>query len=113
LEIYQDDIFDLFDVRQKRKIVVLPNAVEVKDVKLVALPSAKRASDFLDIGNSLRTTEFTMANDSSSRSHAVFSIHLETSYETDGVVKVRHLLHLYQFIYLLSSLLLIRQDTLP
>ncbi|KAH8240200.1 hypothetical protein KR032_012169 [Drosophila birchii] len=77
VELYQEQFFDLFspakitvDIKEVNKRVVMPGLTEL------AVKSAKEVTDYLIRGSSGRAVAATAMNETSSRSHAIFTLTL-------------------------------------
>ena len=84
LEIYKEEIRDLLSSKgnfeHKLELHEKKDAgVYVKDLSTTVVSDAKGLAHVLKIGNGNRTTAATEMNDRSSRSHAIFTITIETS----------------------------------
>ena len=80
LEIYNEDIRDLLAVDIERKLELKEDknkGVFVKDQTIIAVKSIAEIETLMDKGNSLRKTGATAMNDTSSRSHSLFTIYIE------------------------------------
>ena len=92
LEIYNEEIRDLLAKDPERKLDLkedADHAVYVKDLTAVQVKSAVEMEKQLGIGKKNRITAATLMNATSSRSHAVFTITVETS-ETGEDGKVHY-----------------------
>ncbi len=93
LEIYNEEIRDLLSKDHESKLELKENAdheVYVKDLTAIVVKSVGEMDSVLQAGKRNRVTGATLMNATSSRSHAVFSITMETS-ETglDGKSHIR------------------------
>ncbi|XP_046867068.1 chromosome-associated kinesin KIF4A isoform X2 [Drosophila willistoni] len=84
VELYQEQLIDLFspnrstvDVREVKSRIVMPGLTELQ------VQSAKEVTDYLMKGSAGRAVGSTAMNESSSRSHAIFTITVVAS-QTDG-----------------------------
>lgn len=97
LEIYNEDIRDLFTIKQAKlgfnttKIAGLElkehpeTGVYVKDLTSHVVNSVAEMEKMMDIGNEARSVGATLMNETSSRSHSIFSVTIESSEPTpDG-----------------------------
>lgn len=87
IEIYNEDIYDLLDKKGDVKKDLKESkdrGVFIKDLKTVPVKSVDEMFQLLDYGNSNRSVAKTNMNATSSRSHALFSVHIE-SLEGDKV----------------------------
>lgn len=78
MELYQEELYDLLattkkalDIREINKNVEIPGLTEVR------VDSPDDTSDCLVQGSARRATGSTAMNETSSRSHAIFTIHLK------------------------------------
>lgn len=79
LEIYFERVRDLLDPHNKKPLKVREHNVfgpYVEDLTKLIVTSYKDIKDLIDLGNKSRTTAATRMNETSSRSHAVFTITL-------------------------------------
>lgn len=86
IEIYNEEIRDLLglNVEQKLDLKEDPNkGVFVKDLSIKTVKSVKEIESFMGKGNSLRKVGATAMNDTSSRSHSLFTIYIETAEHVD------------------------------
>jgi len=82
LEIYNEDVRDLLAVDIDKKLELKENnkkGVFVKDLTIISVKSVKEIEELMDKGNSLRKVGATAMNDTSSRSHSIFTIYIETA----------------------------------
>lgn len=82
LEIYNEVIRDLLSNDPKAKLDLKEHpekGVYVKDLSQVVVGSVEAMDEIMNMGNSNRTVGFTNMNATSSRSHSIFSITLESS----------------------------------
>ena len=87
IEIYNEDIYDLLDKKGDVKKDLKESkdrGVFIKDLKTVPVKSVDEMFQLPDYGNSNRSVAKTNMNATSSRSHALFSVHIE-SLEGDKV----------------------------
>lgn len=84
IEIYNEEIRDLLEEKnknnvQKKDLKENPQkGVFIKDLKMVAVKSVDELFKILDFGNINRTVHATAMNATSSRSHALFTVHIES-----------------------------------
>ena len=81
IEIYNEDIYDLLDNKGDTKKDLKESkdkGVFIKDLKTVPVKSVNEMFQLLDFGNKNRTTAKTAMNATSSRSHAMFTMHIES-----------------------------------
>ena len=81
IEIYNEDIYDLLDNKGDTKKDLKESkdkGVFIKDLKTVPVKSVNEMFQLLDFGNKNRSTAKTAMNATSSRSHALFSVHIES-----------------------------------
>jgi kinesin family protein 3/17 len=82
LEIYNEEVRDLLGKDQNHRLEVKERpdvGVYVKDLSSVVCHSADDMERTMSIGNRNRSTGSTNMNETSSRSHAIFSITIECS----------------------------------
>uniref|UniRef100_A0AC34QKA5 Kinesin motor domain-containing protein n=2 Tax=Panagrolaimus sp. JU765 TaxID=591449 RepID=A0AC34QKA5_9BILA len=79
VEIYMDDIKDLLDESKGKNIFILEqdNVMIMKGARMLEVSSVEQLMEALSAGSKRRTVGCTKMNDQSSRSHAIFSIHLK------------------------------------
>lgn len=81
IEIYNEDVYDLLDGKGKDKkdLKESPQSgVFIKGLKSVPVKSVDELFRLLDYGNKNRSTAETKMNATSSRSHALFTVHIES-----------------------------------
>lgn len=85
MELYQEELYDLLanqkkalDIREMNKNVEIPGLTEIR------VQSPEDTSDCLVQGSAKRSTGSTAMNETSSRSHAIFTIHLKLVKGADG-----------------------------
>jgi len=84
IEIYNEEVMDLLEVNNQGKTVKKDlkeapgKGVYIKDVKLLPVKSVDELFKILDFGNKNRTVFATAMNATSSRSHAIFTVHIES-----------------------------------
>ena len=87
LEIYFERVRDLLNPRNKKPLKVREHHVlgpYVEDLTKLVVSSYKDIKDLIDLGNKARTTASTRMNETSSRSHAVFTLILsQKKYDVD------------------------------
>jgi len=93
LEVYGDDIYDLLDddndIRTSLKLRENENGqVFVANLRTNTVVNAAEAMNVLNTGTMNRTTAATLMNHTSSRSHAVFTIHLQQTARTNEGVDI-------------------------
>jgi hypothetical protein len=82
IEIYNEMIHDLLgpDVRAKMELKESPDkGVFIKDLTLKNVKVLDEMYRYLDQGNGSRSTAETAMNAESSRSHSIFTVHVESS----------------------------------
>ena len=82
VEIYNEEIRDLLgnDPNANHELKENPQkGVFVKDLSIPTVKSIREIQHMMDMGNSLRKTGQTAMNDTSSRSHSLFTIYIETA----------------------------------
>ena len=86
LEIYQEQISDLLDANANKTITIrdLSNAIIIDGVSKLKISSADEALSLVNKGTKLRHIAPTGMNKESSRSHAVFSIYIETTMKSNA-----------------------------
>ena len=80
LEIYNEEVRDLLGKDVDRKLDLKEDkskGVFVKDLTTLTVKSIAEIENLMDKGNSLRKTGATAMNDTSSRSHSLFTIYIE------------------------------------
>lgn len=89
IEIYNEDIMDLLEEKRagaKKDLKENPQkGVFIKDLRMVAVSSVDEMFKILDIGNKNRSVSATKMNATSSRSHALFTVHVESLEGKDKV----------------------------
>lgn len=80
MELYQEELFDLLatnkkalDIREQNKIIEVPGLTEIR------VHSPEDTSDCLVQGSARRATGSTAMNETSSRSHAIFTINVKVT----------------------------------
>lgn len=63
-------------------------SVYVKDLSIFAVKSIKEIEQFMNKGSSVRKVGATAMNDTSSRSHSIFTIYLETSEDVSIMILI-------------------------
>ena len=79
IEIYNEDIMDLLEEKKGFKKDLKENPTQgvfIKDLKKVAVRSVDEMFKILDLGNTHRSVSATKMNATSSRSHALFTVHI-------------------------------------
>ena len=82
LEIYNEQIRDLLSKQVENKLDLKENAdkgVYVKDLTTCIVKSTSQIEEFMEKGNAMRKTGETAMNLTSSRSHSIFTIYVETA----------------------------------
>ena len=82
IEIYNEEIRDLLSDNVKAKLELKESnekGVFIKDLNMIIVKSVSEMEKFMTIGNHCRTTKETLMNNTSSRSHSIFSIYIEVS----------------------------------
>lgn len=90
-EIYRGRVFDLLNNREKLEIMEdHNNEIQIQGLQELVVRNETELQEYMDLGNSIRTTHATIANDESSRSHAVCQITIrnDTSNEQLGKLKL-------------------------
>ncbi|CAG9331710.1 unnamed protein product [Blepharisma stoltei] len=91
-EIYNEEIRDLLNYDEKNKLELLESkekGIHVKGLNLQIVKSAEDVANAMEMGNAHRVTKQTQMNERSSRSHAIFTIYIETSQEISGRETIR------------------------
>lgn len=85
MELYQEDLLDLLsdtrkplDIREVNKNIEIPNLSEIR------VHNPEDTFECLVQGSARRVTGSTAMNETSSRSHAIFTIHLKVVQGADG-----------------------------
>lgn len=92
VEIYNEEIRDLLDYKQKQKLELKESpdkGIFIKGATQLEVKSAHDISSAMDSGNTHRIVKETAMNDKSSRSHAIFIIYVESSSETAGRTHIK------------------------
>jgi len=87
LEIYNEEVRDLLGQNPEAKLDLKENkdrGVFVKDLTILTVKSIREIEEMMNLGNSLRQTGQTAMNDTSSRSHSLFTIYFETAETIQG-----------------------------
>lgn len=82
VEIYNEEIRDLLGPDPNAKLDLKENpqkGVFVKDLTIITVKSIREIDEMMNKGNSLRIVGQTAMNDTSSRSHSLFTIYIETA----------------------------------
>ena len=82
LEIYNEDIRDLLGDDIERKLELKENekkVVYVKDLNIITVSNVAQIAKLMEKGMSVRKVGATAMNETSSRSHSIFTIYIETS----------------------------------
>ena len=88
IEIYNEEIYDLLDMKGdvKKDLKESPDrGVFIKDLKSIPVKSVDEMFKLLDFGNKNRSVATTKMNATSSRSHALFTVHIESIEGEDKV----------------------------
>merc|ERR1719244_32252 len=80
-EIYNEEIKDLLDPHTTKSMAIRenpegPSKIHIPGMKLELVENAGDMAEALDRGGAARATAYTQMNSQSSRSHAIFTIHL-------------------------------------
>ena len=93
LEIYNEAIHDLLgsDVHKKHEMKEHPDkGVYIRDLSMNVVKSTNELLKWMHFGNKNRSTGETLMNKDSSRSHSIFTVHVEVCIEDDkGTQRVR------------------------
>jgi len=87
VEIYNEEIRDLLGADPDKKLDLKENkdkGVFVKDLAIVTVKSIREIEEMMNRGNGLRKVGQTAMNDTSSRSHSLFTIYIETAETISG-----------------------------
>lgn len=87
MEIYNEEIRDLLGANPDAKLDLKENkdkGVFAKDLTILTVKSIAEIERMMDKGNSLRQVGKTAMNDTSSRSHSLFTIYFETAETVEG-----------------------------
>lgn len=87
LEIYNEDVRDLLSANPNAKLEVRERVdvgVYVKDLMGFTVDSIESITELMNRGNTNRMTRSTLMNDVSSRSHAIFTITIESKDKMDN-----------------------------
>ncbi|XP_017769051.1 PREDICTED: kinesin-like protein KIF3A [Nicrophorus vespilloides] len=87
LEIYNEEVRDLLSTTPNNKLEVRERkdvGVYVKDLMGFTVDSIESITELMNRGNNNRITRSTLMNDVSSRSHAIFTITLESKHRADN-----------------------------
>jgi hypothetical protein len=85
LEIYNEEIRDLLGNCEKLKLRNDPKkGIFATGLTMVPLKSGEEAMECIELGAQLRSVAATKFNSESSRSHAVFELHISKTYPTEG-----------------------------
>ena len=81
IEIYNENIKDLLEPNSSKVLAIRENAegpskIHIPNMKLEVVENAMDMLEALDRGGASRATAYTQMNSQSSRSHAIFTIHL-------------------------------------
>lgn len=91
LEIYNEDVRDLLSSDPNKKLAIRERkdiGVYVKDLMGFTVDSVDSITELLNRGNKNRVTKSTLMNDVSSRSHAIFTITIESKNRIDNQTTV-------------------------
>ncbi|KAJ8923592.1 hypothetical protein NQ315_010171 [Exocentrus adspersus] len=91
LEIYNEDVRDLLSSDPNKKLSIRERkdiGVYVKDLMGFTVDSIESITELLNRGNKNRVTRSTLMNDVSSRSHAIFTITIESKNRIDNKTTV-------------------------
>ncbi|CAG9314004.1 unnamed protein product [Blepharisma stoltei] len=91
-EIYNEEIRDLISNDTNLKLELKESAdkgIYVKNLSMHPVKSVQDIEKLMEYGNKHRITKETNMNERSSRSHAIFTINVETSEEVDGRTLVK------------------------
>lgn len=89
-EIYRGRVFDLLNSREKLEIMEdHNNEIQIQGLQEVLVSSESELQEYINLGNSIRTTHSTSANDESSRSHAVWQITIKNGKSGEQIGKLK------------------------
>ena len=89
-EIYRGRVFDLLNNKEKLEIMEdHNNEIQIQGLQEVLVSSEQELQENINLGNSIRTTHSTAANDESSRSHAVWQIIIKNGRSGDQLGKLK------------------------
>ncbi|CAG9817005.1 unnamed protein product [Phaedon cochleariae] len=91
LEIYNEDVRDLLSGDPNKKLAIRERkdiGVYVKDLMGFTVDSIESITELLNRGNKNRVTKSTLMNDISSRSHAIFTVTIESKNRLDNKTTV-------------------------
>jgi kinesin family protein 3/17 len=86
-EIYNEDIRDLLNYDPNSKLELRENkdkGIYVKGLSMMPVKSIKDIENAMEFGNKHRVTKGTNMNEKSSRSHAIFTIYIESTETKEG-----------------------------
>ena len=75
----------------------------MKDLSIVTVKSIREIEEMMNRGNGLRKTGATAMNDTSSRSHSLFAIYIETAQTVSDDLRQSLTSITMPFVYFLSS----------
>ena len=80
MEIYNEEIRDLLGKDHKARLDLKENqgSVTVKDLTLITVKTASEMDKYMIIGTNNRSVGATAMNATSSRSHCIFTLYVET-----------------------------------
>ena len=89
LEIYKENMIDLFHPDNKEKIQLsdVNGILNLKNLRKLIIDSPDEAIKYIIDGNHFRHTASTLMNNESSRSHAIISIYIENNILKDNKIK--------------------------
>lgn len=91
MEIYNEEVRDLLSCDPNKKLAIRERSdvgVYVKDLMGFTVDSIESITELLNRGNKNRVTRSTLMNDVSSRSHAIFTITIESRNRVDNKTTV-------------------------
>lgn len=89
-EIYRGKVYDLLNNKERLEILEdHNNEIQVQGLTEMPVQNEAELQDLMKLGNSIRTTHSTVANDESSRSHAVFQIVVKNGKSNDQIGKLK------------------------
>jgi hypothetical protein len=92
IEIYKEKVYDL--LAEKCTDSILPKGKKYQGSTKISIKNSLEAKEVLKNGNKNRHVRSTLNNASSSRSHAMFSIHLFLKSSNSEIASVLHLVDL-------------------
>lgn len=89
-EIYRGRVFDLLNDKEKLEIMEdHNNEIQIHGLQEMPVKDEAEMQDYMKLGNSIRTTHSTVANDESSRSHAILQIVIKSGNTNEQIGKLK------------------------